>query len=442
MSLSPGAHSSARGEEIPAAQYSRLARLYALYFQLEEGLFDTLTFRLAGQQLVKTDRNFKLKLTLIDNHGEHWIFKEKVGRNPILAHKIYALFGVENPEIHAVEIILNGKPVKGTLQKYIFPAHTLATHQLNRISPRGLNYLMKTQILDWLMRDHDALSRHFLVLSRDKNNEIDRLMRVDQDCACLDSEICDLDHSSMIAAEKDTNSYKQNNIYYLIRQAYVKKKTILNLPQAYTFVKFVADFPEPLFETIVWSVKASDQYTRGENEIAALEKKYAFFWNGMSMRKRMLEKDFENFCSGITLPLADNNRYSDNQAVLSLIVSTSGDFKKQITALSRKKRGIRALPSKKPIEINAVISPDGLKILREFYKVYWRKEKNIRAACFTALRALKKLRATTTSLEKKAIDIYTEELKNILREKKTRFYPLALNKMVNSAVGSQTQPGR
>lgn len=402
---------------VSAAHYARLAGLYGRYFRLEEEFFETLAFAPAEKQPATTGNAFKV--ALVDDRGDRWIFKEG-GYNRVAAHKIYALFGVDNPEIHYTEIILNGKPLKGTLQRYVSPSHPLNRHRPSDISPQGLRYLMQAQIMDWLLRDYDAHFLNFLVLSSDKDGKADRLMRIDQDCACTDSERSDLDYPGLVAVGKAGNKNVQGNVYCRIREAYARKEAVADPAQACAFVAFIEEFPAPLFEAIVWEAKTSVRRAPGDGGFAALKKQHAFFWDSLSERKRMLSEDFMNFCSGIGLPPGNTRQDNDAKALME---SASGKFRKGIADLSGKLRGSRNHARKKPIQIDALVSRVGFKIMQEFYAAYRNHTMPLQAACDIALRALENARATASPCEQKALALYAEDVNNILRGKSAHFAP-------------------
>jgi hypothetical protein len=413
---------------VSASDYSDLAGLYKQYSHLEENLFKRLSFRLSKEQLVKDGSTFKL--TLEDDQGGKWVFKEG-GINRVIAHRIYALFGIASPEIHSARIILNGKPLKGTFQRYIFSSSTLSGYKAAVISAGGLDYLMKTQVLDWMMRDHDPNLLNFLVLSLDKDNRPDSLLRIDQDCACPDSEFSDLDYASMTAVRKDIKGKRQGNVYCLIRQACLEKEISPNLNQAYGFAKFVQGFPDALFEEIVWNARIPGPPDPGNDEFPRLRKKYSFFWDNLYARKRVIAEDFGRFYSDIDPSPGGNIQGFVNGEVRSCLESACRRLREQIVFLLEARKKIRSDFISGPVEINATASFEGFKIMQEFYRVYWNNGNSLGAECVKALEALKDLRRAAQPREQKAIDIYAREIKGVQQGKTADFSQNQVNRMID-----------
>jgi hypothetical protein len=408
--------------------YHKLFNLYQEYFKIEEDLFARLTFKLSDEQLVMRGSSFKL--TLEDNLGRKWIFKDK-GTNRVIAHRIYALFGIQNPEIHKMRLQLNGKIIQGTLQKFVPSQFSLSNYKPASISKRSLDYIMKAQVADWIMRDHDANMLNFLVLSFDKENMLDGLMRIDQDCACLDSEYSDLDYVHMVAIDKNLNRQPQGNYYYAIQKSYKKKEIDLDFKKAYAFVKFIADFPEELLEGVILPLKAPGNNSLTKEDFDRLKKKHSFLWGSLVSNKRNMSEDFKNLYVSLADSLNETIELPGNATTNQDLAKASDNFEKGIGLLLEAKSRFKNKTNENMPKINAQASLEGFYVMRKIYEVCWYKKGNLPEECREALKKLVRLKSGAHANEKKAIDVYVLEVKKILAGKGMTFPINQINKLVD-----------
>jgi hypothetical protein len=411
-----------------ANNYYKLVSLYKRYFDLQEELFKKLTFKLSVDQAVKGGTSFKL--TLEDNLGKKWIFKEK-GTNRVIAQRLYTLFNVESPQIHNVRLVLNGKPVAGTLQRFILNEGSLYKSGFLKISDSGLKYLMKTQVLDWLMRDHDVFPEHFLILSFDQENRAEKLMRIDQDCACMDSELSDLDYVHMVAINKDFKGSVRGNSYCLMEEAHKNREIILDLNDAYALVRFVADFPEELLEELIWPLKEPERKELIKDDFNQLREKYAFFWNSLVSNKRKMAQDFKKLYLNMAAFGDPAFKLSEENSVNKSLEEACNNFEKKIDLLLKEAPGAKRKSAPGPIRISAVASLEGFNVMHRIYKVFLQKKWQLQEECPKALRELEALRAGAQPEERKAIDRYVQEIEKIQSGQEPSFSRDQINKLID-----------
>jgi len=408
--------------------YSKLVSLYKLYFERQEELFKKLTFKFSADQVVKGGTSFKL--TLEDNLGKKWIFKEK-GANRVIAQRLYTLFGLNAPEIHKIQLVLNGKLCVGTLQEFIPGLSTLYSYAPASISATGLDYLMKAQVVDWMMRDHDPHSSNFLIISFDKQNRADELMRIDQDCACLDHEVSVLDYERMVAIDKNLNSSAASNFYCRIEEAYQEKKIDLDLKRAYVFVRFIADFPNSQFEEVIWDLKSRGEDSFSKNDPGMLKKKYEFFVNYLVLNKRKMSEDFKKLYSklaalrGARADFSENLRRSDN------LEEYCANLKNKLNTLEKTNSSINSNPGDRPVRISAIASLDGFRVMYRIYYVCWSEKGDLKKECKKALKTLARLGSGAQPNEKKAISLYMQEIRKIQAGKGMTYPFNQINKLVD-----------
>jgi hypothetical protein len=390
--------------------YSELRVIFKRYFQLQEELFRRLTFTLSADQVVKEGASFKL--TLEDNLGRKWIFKEW-GKNRVIAQRLYTLFGLNAPEIHRVQLVLNGKSCGGTLQEFIPGVCTFSSYGPKKTSATGLEYLMKAQAVDWLIRDRDSHSLNFLVISFDKQNRADELMRIDQDCACLDRDESELDYEHMVVIDKDLNGSADANLYRRIEEAYQKKQIDLDLKRAYAFVRFIADFPQPEFEEVIWDLKSRVENNLSENGPGAVKKTRGYFENYLFLNKRAMAEDFSKLYRNMAALRGAGVDLSENLGGHDLLEGAITNLRNKLKVLEKASSLIDGNPEDQPVRISAVASLEGFRVMEQLYRACWYKTGDLKKECENALRTLVRIRSNANPDEKKAISLYMQEVRKI-----------------------------
>ena len=104
-----------------------------------------MVFTLSEFQIKKGET---LKLILEDQLGRKWIFKsaESDYLGSRIAYLLYKLFGLNTPEVHYKIFNINGKFIRGNIQRFIPNQGTLEGVELSGLPENCLNYLLKTHI--------------------------------------------------------------------------------------------------------------------------------------------------------------------------------------------------------------------------------------------------------------------------------------------------------
>jgi hypothetical protein len=259
-------------EDQNAGQYQRLIQLYSECVKLEEANFSKLTFELCPRQLIKTGS--KLKLTLVDNFGRVWIFKPTMFNSgkeyrSTVGYRIYKLFGLDCPETHVIRLMLNGKEATGSIQRYWDNVTPQYDFPQGKVGPGAIKFLLKVQVLDWLLRDYDARFENFLILSQEGKN-INKLCRIDLELI-LEQENNGYDYDYMfylppkrgliwrLSRSQTQNWFKPERIYYYwLAKEYESKKIDVDWRANYSFVEFVADIPEDFLRSQLLPIKTRD----------------------------------------------------------------------------------------------------------------------------------------------------------------------------------------
>ena len=147
--------------------YSPLIALWRRRQALEARHLKLLRFTLSPNQI---SAGTILKLGLRDQGGEDWIFK--VG--PVAccgARTVYelgTLFGWETPEIHHTSVVVNGKSVRGTLQRLVPDAQRIVgfvkqtRRGIDRLTPRAWRDLLESQLFGWISVNHHLHIMQFI----------------------------------------------------------------------------------------------------------------------------------------------------------------------------------------------------------------------------------------------------------------------------------------
>ncbi|MFH1191194.1 MAG: hypothetical protein V1670_03250 [Candidatus Omnitrophota bacterium] len=413
-------------------EYGKLIRLYIEYSQIEKDVFKNLTFKLAHEQLLRKGGN--LKLTLEDNLGEKWIFKLSGGKKSETVYYLYKLFGLKTPEAHNISFILNGKKVEGSIQRYVFSQTEWEKLSFQKLSSESLNYLLKSHVIDWLIKNMDNHKLNYLALSLDETGNVKDLIRIDNDSAFTDK--CDLDYDCMLCLSNQNSPYKTTknwSYFYRLCESYKSKNINLPLEENYAFIKFVAGFPEDFFIRLILPTKNSSFNELIDSNFDRKKVQFEFFLNPIISRKNNILNDFKKFYSSLASFRNENLKFSDNNHdELKIITQISQDLAKQINVQKKERSEINASPLK-ATEIEAVVSPEGFTILKNIYLLYWSSGgKNLTKKCQAAINKLVQLNSAAIKInEKLALGYYIREIKKIRAGQNASFKLGEINMVVN-----------
>ncbi len=407
-------------------EYNRLIRVFEQWLYLENKTIKQLTFRLSPVQSIKTGAC--LKFMLLDDLGREWIFKPFLhykSNSSIIVSRLFKLFGIESPVVHFVSLNINGKNVYGGIQRFIPNTGTLSNFTPERISSNGCDYLIKTHIFYWLFDNYDANPTNFIILSLDDDGKAENIARVDNEIAFIFKDRDKL---------RDTHKKIAGTYYNRIWEAYTLKKIDLDLRGNYAFVKFVENFPDWFIAKIIQPliIKDYDKLTNTDFYGTNIDKNRLL--ETIILRKKNLSDDFAEFYRDLAAQRADALILPKEAPYQKFIARIREDLLKLTTELKREISGIKkkGMPVK-ALEIKAVFSFEGYKLLDGVYMSYWvKKEKDLSAECDYALRQFARLKAVTVNkCEKKALELYSQEVEKIFHGAKPSFSYSDISQLVN-----------
>ncbi len=158
---------NAEGCAAPRYDYGPLIALWQRRQALEARHLKLLRFTLSPKQI---SAGTILKLVLRDQRGEDWIFK--VGQvaccGARTVYELGTLFGWETPELDHARVVVNGKSVGGTLQRYVPDAQRIVgfvkqtRRGIDRLTPEAWSDLLQSQLFGWITANHHLHMMQFI----------------------------------------------------------------------------------------------------------------------------------------------------------------------------------------------------------------------------------------------------------------------------------------
>ncbi len=401
--------------------YRELIQIYNEYIELENNIFKKLVFCLSDFQLQK---GTSLKLILEDQFGKKWIFKPgEKAKSEIVVYHLFTLFGIEAPEIHFIELPVNGKEVFGSIQKFIDNQGNLYDISPVELTRETLVYLLRSHVFTWLLANYDAHAKNFLITSL-KRGKVHKIVRIDNDGAfgILGDDELEINFSPPWYGNLNRSYYNK------LWKSFMLNNIELDLNGNYEFVKFVAYFPDEFFKKLILHIFS-------KNKIVDLA----------IQRKRNLPFDYKKFYNKL-IKFKKASLYF-NQSISSKKCCNIGSvICGKLKAKTEKLRNIIKLNEVEEIEkqlnIAAKASIDGFKILKKVYYFFWDesywkethqkdRDKTLVKICDEALERLKSLKFTANNkYEEFAINCYIQEVKQIKLENKASYGFKQINKVV------------
>lgn len=160
--------------------YDEIIAAFRELEEVEKEAFDRLVFTLSPR---KIDPSLSFKFVVVDQLGREWMFKSTGGGlasdGEIAVHRIFKLFGLKTPEIHVKTLMVNGRPLTGTMQLMILPnLGALNDNHIRRMPLSGRVYIAKAHILSWLVANHHIHPKQHLVTTVDGRTPTG-VMRID-----------------------------------------------------------------------------------------------------------------------------------------------------------------------------------------------------------------------------------------------------------------------
>ena len=432
ISSCPGRGWAAGAEKAGAggtdARYRRLIRLYTEYFRLEDEDFAALRFTLAPKQLVLGGSN--LKLTLVDDRGRPWMFKPARAENikafrETASYRIFTLFGVDTPETHVAHLTLNGHPVSGSLQRYVQtvsgPKQKVTTPvlDLGALAPPGIAYMLKAQVLDWLLQSRDATLSQFIDVSCDAGGKIDGVNRIDHEDKLLTDGFNRMDPEHMICLDTRLWGKPEANAYYKFAAAARSGAFAVGWHSNLPFVAFVQELPDDFFIRLILPTRTGS-FDVPDHPAAyeKLKKKQAGFLETFVSLKNNLKENFGKFYDAQETGRNETGAIASGDGVPAQIASVCASLEKRISAL-KKGRKSRTAAAAGQSDIKARVSFEGFMVARAFLADNKSDQQAFERGYPAVIERLEALEAQATEeLEKEALRYY----RSLLQKKKAGEY--------------------
>lgn len=299
---------------------------------LEKTAFAQLVFTFSPQQL---KQSMVFKFVVRDQLGRDWLFKggDNSGSDgAVLIYRIYKLFGLETPEVHKKDFILNGKKISGSVQRLVPNLGNLhqAYPNFSQLPATAHEYLAKNHILSWLMANHQTYGRQFLITTND-GKTASGITRIDNgvewfvigtDSLDLDYEIPNLWHLPSVGNAGFWRAYLMKYIPVKkmglnasqekrLETAISKRKIDVDLNELYEWGHYISRFPNKTYREILQEsissdlAKLSNNHNLSVNWMSAPEVMQqtkinkANLVTALTMRRASLASDLEKFLNQV-----------------------------------------------------------------------------------------------------------------------------------------------
>jgi len=229
--------------------YAPLVALWRRRHALEAQYLQALRFTLSPNQI---SAGKVLKLVLRDQRGGDWLFKvggvASCGARAV--YELGTLFGWETPQYQRTSVIVNGKEVRGTLQRYITDARILvgfvkeARRGNDRLAPRAWSDLLQSQLFGWITANHHLHILQFIATIR--WGQVTRVQRIDNAVEWYLVGHDRLDESFMtpiLSARMKHSLLGYKWMWDLFQKGYAA----LPLAEVYALARFIAGAPDELY---------------------------------------------------------------------------------------------------------------------------------------------------------------------------------------------------
>ncbi|MCK4916672.1 MAG: hypothetical protein KAS51_00425 [Candidatus Omnitrophica bacterium] len=405
-------------------KYDSLIHLYQKWLSLDNKTFQMKSFDISPTQIIKSGTS--QKLTLQDNFGQKWIFKPfNVSINEpnvqesryydldtfqtLAIRKIYKLFGLDTAPIYTITLTINDKKIKGSIQKFLPNKGVLTKSNTYKISQEALNYILKIHAIDWLFENYDAKYEHFLIISTDKDDIPNRVIRVDNKAF--------LGHENGNKLTKDwacnKNSKFCNRYYFHMWKYYISKDINLDLEKNLEFIEYISNFPNDIFKKII----LFDDISKIEN--CSLQyfnniKKTFLQLPILNKRKSTLYQNFKKFYTDLANERKINLKIKKDVDYEKITSSICTGLLKEIDEYENEIL-IQKSVVREQFTINAIFSFEGFEWLRKVLRVYkHKKEGDLIETANTALKTLDIIKKQSNNKnEIIALDMYMNEIERI-----------------------------
>ncbi len=423
--------------------YTRLIQIYEEWSKLEDETFEMLSFKLSPIQI--SLQGYNPKLILEDNLGRKWIFKPKHRKTEesgywrnytqaqiaVVVYKVYKIFGLQTPRIHFTTLNINGKQISGTIQRFIPNIGTLSKRPPHKLSPKALNYILKSHTIDWLLANYDSSPQNFLVLSLNKTNKPNKIMRIDNENALNMSNTDELRYDWVYSKHaKPFTKY-----YYRLWKDYILKNINLDTGKNFAFIKLVSELPNDFFVKVITPAKTHNFELFSHSTLERIKKNYENSLELMILRKARLIQNFEVFYKDVVKKRGESLNFHKNRDYRKIIHSNSKNLSEEIKELKKEKTELQESPSFSS-GIDIIFSFEGFLILKRIYNSYWiEEERDLIPLCDNALKRFSVFLASAKNgYEKEALGIYTKEVEKIRAGASPTFHLREISKIIKFVV--------
>lgn len=339
------------------SDYDLLKRTFSTFENASNENFNRLVFELSSEQIKKS---VTFKYVLKDQLGRKWFFKagpHSSKDGAIAIYRLFQLIGLDTPEIHEKELVINGEKILGSLQR-IYDMKD-RPYQFSELNTYSLQYIVKNHAMAYLALNSHTHPKQFILLTSSPGPL--QVMRIDNSVTwfTLGHDNLSSLYNSPLLLHSPNGGYFNfwNNFlaYDVYQQGLTKKiapefpdqdiyvealrnKSIsLNLEEAYSWILFVQSLPDGLygefFETIA---KNNFQYSSNGSDTTPWFVSAEYLLNfdrknfvpNLIKRKNAAGKEFKKFYSEMLK--------SKNQKLDLNKVDASAKIKETIEYLERK----------------------------------------------------------------------------------------------------------
>ena len=144
---------------------SEVIKVYDIIQKINKLFSEKITFKTADYQPILDGSKFKFLLQGSD--GNMWLFKEGHS-NALAAFKLAYIFDINSPEMLPLSLVVNGKNIYGTVQKFIESDKSIDL-TVPSIMKQRQREMIKLQIFHWLLNKKEDGFYHLIV---DKKGDI------------------------------------------------------------------------------------------------------------------------------------------------------------------------------------------------------------------------------------------------------------------------------
>ena len=183
------------------------------------------------------------KFIVEDQLGREWMFKvgDKARDGAVAIYRIFKLFDIPTPEIHYLNLDINGESVDGSLQRFVKNFGTLNKFEISALPQSIIDQMVKNNIVSWLTGNHHVHVRQFLISgSGDKPDQLDRIDNTIE-WFLVGRDRLEYDYETPILWERGARGYTK------FWRRYFQGRINPDMNEALDFGRFVAELPDDFY---------------------------------------------------------------------------------------------------------------------------------------------------------------------------------------------------